>query len=140
MGAMERSDQAGAIDSLRDKATEVWLPPGVRLDDPCGDVVVRNNWAIIGAIVMAGTMIEIVPCRGLSAAQRARLLATAVQVWMFGRNALQGWKFQDGLGWIVKVGAHFSGELSRWDSISAMSSSEAGKPLVCAGLIRPLGR
>lgn len=114
---------------------------GVHIQRPRRKIEYRNGWAIIGAVVVAGATIEIEPRVGVTAEHRARLLATAVQIWLYGRNVLQGWSFHRDLGWMVRVGAHFSGEFfSLRESNSATSSSDTGKPLVCVGSSRPLGR
>jgi hypothetical protein len=82
--------------------------------------------------------IDVIPCLGLTATQIERLLAAAVQVWVFGRICLTGWYFQFGIGWIVDVKMRypaFSGR--RRDAARAMLSAEGVWPLVFAGSSDP---
>lgn len=123
----------GPVSNLDDFA-EVWTPPNIILGSPSGYVVSRNEWAIIGSVIDTEPKLEVVPCQGLSARQRARLLATAVQIWSSGRDCLQGWYFERGVGWVVDVLMRQPPDPWRLRAESSFSRSLEGfAPLVLAG-------
>ncbi len=115
---------------------------GITFCDSVGSVVVRNGWATIGTLLIARPgAIEIVPRSGIFEAQRARLIAVAVQVWLFGRYCLEGWRHRADTGWFVEIEMPYSDDEARLRAFSsARCSSEVTAPRVLAGLSRPSAR
>lgn len=116
---------------------------GVSWSPSFGEVTFRNDWAIVGAVILAvAGGIEVVPRTELMQSQVSRLLAAATRVCLLGKAGLQGWKWVPALGWVALVGMRYPGLLSlrRRESSSSMSSSAGAKPLVLAGLSAPSAR
>lgn len=112
---------------------------GVSTRRPCWEIEYRDQWATIGTLISTKEGVEVYPRRGLGESQDARLLATATQVWMCGRECLEGWRFRPGVGWVVDVGMRYSPSARRHASRSFKCSSAGGSPLVLVGSSPPSG-
>lgn len=116
---------------------------GVTMLPSQGRKVYRNQWVIIGTIVIAAADgIEVGPRSDLVRAQLDRLVEAAMLVRRFGKRSMQGWEWFPTRGWVVLVGMRYLTSPSPWgvSGSSAMSSGDGVKPLVLDGFSLPSGR
>lgn len=92
-----------AAAETRTLATAAITAVGVVVGEPCGKIVRRSGWAVIGALIINDLDIEVVPRIGITHSHYLRLLAQAGQVWIHGRTVLRPWQFDLLLGWVALV-------------------------------------
>lgn len=112
--------------------------------EPCGDVDVRGDWAIVGSVIAddGGEGIEVVPRQGLGSAAQYTLYAAAAAVCCFGIKALEGWRYRAELG-VYVVGVEMRlpvDRLVRCAAIAATRSSDSSVPRTTSGSSVPSGR
>lgn len=106
---------------------------GIILFAPRGEVIYRDGWAVIGAVIVTGAGVAMAPRSGLSGEQWARLGAAAFQVWLFGRCALRGWRYRSRRGWATGVGMFQPFEDVSLMGRSSISASVSSIPMMLAG-------
>lgn len=106
----------------------------IKLSPPRGRANSRNGWVIIGAVaILAAGSIEVIPRKELMRTQLDYLVATAAKVWLFGKPALQGWKWVPARGWVALVGMRYPAfPSSGSEKSSSMSASVGVNPLMVA--------
>lgn len=71
---------------------------------PCGDVAIHDEWSTVGSVAIAQDhAIEVMPRRGIDKFQRRLLFSVAAQVWLFGLDALGGWRYRSDVGYVAGV-------------------------------------
>ena len=136
-----RENQSGDhLDQIHDAATTL-AAMGIAVSEPDDCVDTSNGWATIGTLVQVDTFVEVIPRIGLVAAQMARLLTVAAQVWMVGRGYLDDWAYWPGLGWATDVYMRQPDESGFLRAASLLSRSTVGGDiLVFSGLSEPSAR